>query len=387
MSITPTLPTSSVASDLSPLRAIVSLHALTHNVLALRQYIHPTCEILAIIKADAYGHGVKTIANTLTTIGTRRFGVATVQEGVRLRNLGITQPILVMGGLLPSHLQTLLSHSLTPVLSNEEILRQLADLIEPHLAPYPVHLKIDTGMRRLGFPLRDAMSALSNRVFGEQFHLEGIMTHLADADNPDPQATIEQLKQFQGNLDQIQLAGHEVGIVHAANSAGVMYHPSAHFSMVRPGLMLYGIAPRQDEMPSFPLHPVMKIITSIVQIQSVPTGQRLGYNGRYTTTRPSHIAILPVGYAHGYPRSLSNRGKVLINGQRAPIVGNICMDMMLVDVTEIPHAELSQEVVLMGRQGNEEISASELAEWAGTIPYEILCTLGSKASHTYKTDE
>ena len=372
------------SSDLSPITATISLSALAHNLSEIRRWINPSCDILAVVKANAYGHGATTIAKSLVELGVQRFGVATVQEGSMLRTHGITQPILVMGGLLPGQLLELIHHRLTPVLSNDEITHHLAELIDLHLAPYPVHIKIDTGMHRLGFDPESVISFLDTKIFENKLQVEGVMTHLADADNFDPAFTGNQLERFQHVMRQLKLAGHSIAMLHAANSAGIMHHPSSHFNTVRPGLMLYGCTTRKTAHTDIVLQPAMKVTTHVVHVRSVAQGEGLGYSRSYQTTRPSKIAILPVGYAHGYSRSLSNRGTVLLQGQRIPIVGKICMDMMLIDVTDLPHVSLGEEVVLLGPQQEEEIRAEDIAEWEGTISYEVLCSIGMKAHHVYE---
>ena len=380
-----TVSLSSISSDLSPLLAKINLSALAHNVAEIRRCIPPSCDILAVVKADAYGHGAATISHALVDLGIRRFGVATVQEGCTLRSHGITQPILVMGGLLPTQLPELIHHHLTPVISNEEIAHQLGELLDSHLSPYSVHMKIDTGMRRLGFSIDSVMPQLSSEPFLSKLHLEGVMTHLADADNAVPDFTQKQLDHFTLIVKQLRHSGYSQFLSHAANSAGIMQHPSSHFDMVRPGLMLYGYPSASEQTSKIALHPVMTIATKIVQIRKVGAGEVVGYNGSYRTTRASKIAVLPIGYAHGYSRSLSNRGIVLIQGQEAPIVGKVCMDMTLVDVTEIPHVRLGEEVIILGRQGQKTISAEDIAEWLGTISYEVLCHLGIRAHHLYES--
>jgi len=338
------------------------------------------------VKANAYGHGATTITKALIDLGVQRFGVATVQEGRLLRSEGVTQPILVMGGLIPSQIPDLLYHRLTPVLTNEEITHTLAESLDPHLCPYPVHIKIDTGMRRLGFNTESVISVLDSKPFASKLTIEGVMTHFAEADDLNPEFTKTQITCFQKVLSQLNHAGHSVALIHSANSAGIMHHPSSHFNMVRPGLMLYGHTTRKEKHADITLQPIMKVSTHVVHVRSANTGEFIGYGRSYQTTRQSKIAILPVGYAHGYSRSLSNRGMVLIQGQRVPIVGKICMDMMLVDVTSLAHVSLGEEVVLLGKQESQEISAEEIAEWVGTLPYEILCSIGTRAHHVYKPD-
>jgi alanine racemase len=339
---------------------------------------------LAVVKADAYGHGVFQVSQTLANLGVKRFGVATVQEGIELRNFGINHPILVMGALLPAQLPDLIEHRLTPVISSEEIAFHFAERLDAESAPYPVHIKVDTGMRRLGIPLESVVPFLETHPFHNQLHIEGLMTHFADADNFDPKFTDMQLRGFRLLVNQIQACGKVIPLLHTANSAGILYHRGSHLNLVRPGIMLYGYPPCPGPISGITLRPVMKVTTSIVQVREVASGVPLGYNLSYRTTRPSRIAVLPVGYAHGYPRLLSNKGMVLIHGRRTPIVGKICMDMMLVDATDLPLARPGDEVVILGEQGSEEISASEFARWAQTIPYEILSNFGLRVNRVYE---
>jgi len=382
---TPSIPTlQQTTSRHSPITATINLLALGHNVAEVRRCIPPNCDLLAVVKADAYGHGAVQVSQTFAELGVRRFGVATVQEGIGLRKFGIKHPILVMGAMLPAQLSELIEYRLTPVISTEDIAYHLAELLNAHSAPYPVHLKVDSGMRRLGISLDSVLPFIESPPFQNQLHVEGLMTHLADADNPDPTFTEMQLNGFQKVVNQIQTRGHIIPLLHVANSAGILYHQAAHLNLVRPGIMLYGYAPGHRPISGSTLRPVMKVTTSIIQVRAVAAGDLLGYNGSHRTTRPSQIAVLPVGYAHGYPRILSNKGMVLIHGRRAPIVGKICMDMMLVDTTDLPLVQAGEEVVLMGDQGTDEISAAEIAQWTQTIPYEILCNFGLRVNRVYE---
>ncbi|UCE63209.1 MAG: alanine racemase [Nitrospirota bacterium] len=383
--MTPTTPALQFTrNQLSPITATIDLLNLTHNVGEVRRCISPGCDLLAVVKADAYGHGAIRVSQTLANLGIRRFGVATVQEGMELRTFGLNHPILVMGALLPAQLSNLIEHRLTPVISSEEMAVHLTERLDAHSAPYPVHIKVDTGMRRLGIPLDSVLGFLETHPFQSRLQIEGLMTHLADADNFDPKFTDMQLKGFQTLLNQIQSRGKVIPLQHTANSSGILYHQESHLNLVRPGIVLYGYPPGPNPNSGMPLRPVMKVTTSIVQVRAVASGDPLGYNLSYRTKRPSRIAVLPVGYAHGYPRRLSNKGMVLIHGHRVPIVGKICMDMMLVDTTDLPLVQPGDEVVLLGEQGTEEISAVEIAQWAETIPYEILCNFGLRVNRVYE---
>jgi len=336
------------------------------------------------VKADAYGHGAVPIAHALAQQGIRRFGVASVQEGIVLRESGLTAQILVMGGLLPCHLPALIHYHLTPVLSDERIAGQLATILDDEKRPYPVHLKIDTGMRRMGFSSDAVVPFLHSSLFHGVLSVEGLMTHLADADDPASDFTEFQLHQFHGLIETLEATGLAIPLIHAANSAALLRYPSAHFRMVRTGIMLYGYAPTLVPNTELGLRPVLTLTTCLVHIHRVNAGDTLGYNRTYRCARPSRIAILPIGYAHGLSRRLSNRGKVLIHGQPASIVGRICMDMTLVDVTGHKEAAPGDEAVIIGSTDGENISAEDIAQWQETIPYEVLCDLGTHAHRVYE---
>lgn len=369
----------------SPITVTISLDALTRNFKQIRQWIDPSTKILAVIKADAYGHGAIPVAQTLEHLGIFGFGVASVMEGITLREHHIHCPILVMGPILPQHLNEIIRHQLTPVISRAEIVHQLIEILFPRAIPFPIHLKVDTGLHRLGFENEEALSLLSRLSLSTPLiEIEGLLSHFADADNQDHTLTNVQIQKFLAFIDQAKQLGVQPPILHLANSAGILFHPTAHLGMVRPGLMLYGYAPRQESSPqSLTLEPVMQATTYVAHLRSLQPGEIVGYNALFRTRRPSQIAVLPVGYTHGFPRHLTGVGHVLIKGEQAPIIGKICMDMMMVDVTDIPHPTIGDEVVLLGKQGTREITAEDHAGWLNTIPYEVLCGIGGKANRIY----
>ncbi|MGP0595279.1 alanine racemase [Nitrospira sp. T9] len=369
----------------SPITVTISLDALTRNFQQIRQWIDPSTKILAVIKADAYGHGAIPVAQTLEHLGIFGFGVASVMEGITLREHHIHCPILVMGPILPQHLNEIIRHQLTPVISRAEIVQQLIELLFPRATPFPIHLKVDTGLHRLGFEEDEALSLLSKLSTSTPLiEIEGLLSHFADADNQDHTLTNLQIQKFLAFFDQAKQLGVQSPILHMANSAGILFHPTAHLGMVRPGLMLYGYAPRQESSPqSLTLEPVMQATTYVAHLRSLQPGEIVGYNALFRTRRPSQIAVLPVGYTHGFPRHLTGVGHVLLKGEQAPIIGKICMDMMMVDVTDIPHPTVGDEVVLLGKQGTREITAKDHAGWLNTIPYEVLCGIGGKANRIY----
>ncbi|GJL68332.1 MAG: alanine racemase [Nitrospirales bacterium] len=306
-------------------------------------------------------------------------------EGIVLREHHIRCPILVMGPLLPEHLREIIRHQLTPVISRAEIVQQLLERLSPRATPFPIHLKVDTGLHRLGFETDQALSLLAGLSLSTPLiEIQGLLSHFADADNQDHTLTNRQIQTFLAFIDQAKQLGIQKPIFHMANSAGILFHPTAHLGMVRPGLMLYGYAPRQESFPhSLPLEPVMQATTYVAHLRSLLPGEIVGYNALFRTRRPSQIAVLPVGYTHGFPRHLTGIGHVLLKGEAAPIIGKICMDMMMVDVTDIPHPTVGDEVMLLGKQGTREITAEDHAGWLKTIPYEVLCGIGGKANRIY----
>jgi alanine racemase len=372
-------------STLLPTYATINLAALAHNLSLIKHYLRPGCEILAVVKANAYGHGAVEIARTLAGQGIERFAVASLDEGIALRQAGLSTSIVVLGALFEKQVSDLVAHRLTPVVSDGRILPTLAKAAHSHPTPYPIHLKVETGMGRLGFSPDEVLSLLDNPLLRSPLHVEGIMTHLADADGKDSTVTERQLGEFRAVLEQIRQRGLTLPLVHAANSAAIVRFPDAHFSLVRPGIMLYGYHTLPDTVPAPDLRPVLSLRTTIAQLRTIPQGRTVSYNGTFVATRPTRIAILPVGYADGYSRQLSHRGSVLIQGRRAPIVGLVCMDMIMVDVTDHAPVQVGETVTLIGQQGRESIWADEVAGWIGTISYEVLCGIGSRVPRIYET--
>ena len=363
--------------------ATIDCSALGHNLSLVRRHIAPNCDILAVIKADAYGHGAIPIAKYLLTQGVSRFAVATLSEGLALRQAEITQPIIVMGGLQLEEFQEAIAHQLTPILYSMDQASQLQERVLSQSSPYPIHLKVDTGMGRLGFSVTEALTFLQDEHVLQCFQIEGIMSHLSDGDNPDQTFTREQIQKFETVLQAFHANHLSVPFKHLANSAGILQHPSSHFNMVRPGIMLYGYHSLPSSQPPPNLKPVLSLTTTVVQIRSFSSGHSVSYNRSFITTRPSRIAVLPIGYADGLNRLLSNKGHVLIQGQTVPIVGRVCMDMTMIDITDCPNVRPGEEVVLLGRQGEAKITAADLADTLDTIPYEILCSIGSRVPRTY----
>ncbi|RPH78144.1 MAG: alanine racemase, partial [Nitrospiraceae bacterium] len=313
-----------------PTYATVNLAALAHNLSCIKRYLSPGCDVLAIVKANAYGHGAVETAQALARMGIRQFAVASLDEGIALRQAGLSTSIVVLGALFDEQVSDLVAHQLTPVVSDGHILPALAKAAHSHQIPYPVHLKVETGMGRLGFSPEELCLLLDDPLLRSPLHLEGLMTHLADADGKDGTFTERQLDAFGNVLKQIRQRGLTPPLIHAANSAAIVRFPKAHFSLVRPGIMLYGYHTLPDTVPAPDLRPVLSLRTTVAQLRTIPQGGTVSYNGTFVATRPTRIAVLPIGYADGYSRRLSHRGSVLIQGSRAPIVGLVCMDMIMV---------------------------------------------------------
>jgi alanine racemase len=370
---------------LLPTYATVNLAALAHNLSRIKRYLLPGCDVMAIVKANAYGHGAVDSAHALASQGVTRFAVASLDEGIALRQAAPSASIVVLGALFEQQIFDLVAHRLTPVVSDRHILPALAKAVRSQPTPYPIHLKFDTGMGRLGFSPEELLSLLDNPILRNPIQVEGIMTHLADADGTDSGFTERQLGLFRAMLEQIRQRGLTLPLMHAANSAAIVRFPDAHFSLVRPGIMLYGYHTLPPSVSVPDLQPVLSLRTTIVQLRTMPRGGTVSYNATFVAKRPTRIAVLPIGYADGYSRRLSNRGWVLIQGRRAPIVGLVCMDMIMVDVTDFAQLQVGETVTLIGRQGEESIWADEVADWIGTIPYEVLCGIGSRVPRLYES--
>ncbi|MBI3609139.1 MAG: alanine racemase [Nitrospirae bacterium] len=367
-----------------PTVAEIDLTAFRQNLRQIRRRVGPHRALLAVVKANAYGHGIIPIAQAARTENIRGFGIAFVQEGIQLRQAGITLPILVMAGFLPEETEGLLEYDLTPVVSHPDQLESLRHYVGEASRPVRIHLKIDTGMGRLGLREEEvaAFIRLAQRVKG--IEIEGLMSHFADDDLADHPAAEAQLDHFERVRRAIEAMGVKIPWSHMANTAAIVGLERAWFDMVRPGIMLYGYLPSQPSETTPSVKPVMTLKTRIIHLKRVPSGTAVSYGRTFTTRRESLIAVLPIGYADGYSRAWSNRGQVLIGGRRAPVIGRVCMDMILVDVTELPAVRLGDEAVLIGSQGSQTLWADELARQLGTIPYEILCAVSQRVPRLYR---
>lgn len=364
-------------------RLTVDLGALAHNFRQLRQWCGPQVKIMAVIKADAYGHGLLPAARTLAAAGADYFGVATLSEGLELRRVGLTTPTVLMLGLLPAEAATAVAADLEPVVYLPEQVQALAAAAQAQGKTAKAHLKVDTGMGRLGLMPADLDQFLDLLVGQSHLELAGISSHFAVADWADRAHTLEQLAIFQALRRRVRDRGFSAAASHIANSAAIMYTREAHLDLVRAGIMLYG-SPPSLELPSpVPLRPVMSYQTLVAQLKNLPAGMGISYGRTHITRKPTLVAVLPVGYSNGYSRLLSNRGQVLIRGRRAPIRGRVCMNLTVVEVSDIRGVNVGDRVTLLGRDGDDCITADELAAWANTISYEVYCLLGNSNLRHY----
>lgn len=362
--------------------AEISLSAISSNLEKVRSKAGNR-KILTVVKASAYGHGAIPVAEKLIAEGVDMLGVANVEEGIELRDAGINHPIVVLSGIVPDEIPAVIEYNLTPVIYNPPIARSLSEASKKRGKITAIHIKIDTGMGRLGVIAYEAVSIIKEIAELKGLRLEGIMTHFSDVDLIDKEYAEFQLKLFNDVIEGLKKIGIKFELCHAANSAAILTFSSSLFDMVRPGIMLYGYPP-SDQIYSPGLRPALSLKTQILFLKKVPSGTPISYGRTFITKRESTIAVLPIGYADGYNRLLSNKGEVLIKGKRAPVIGRVCMDTTMVDVTEISGVKEGDEVVLIGKQGEEFIGADEIAKKIDTIPYEVLCSISRRVTRVYK---
>ena len=374
-----------------PAWATVDLDALRHNYCVLSRALPEGVGIMAMVKADAYGHGAREVSRVLEREGVRALGVATVEEGVELRDAGIKTPILVMGGLMgegsPASKRMVEAH-LTPVIHSRGVLDSLESAAAAANRRVGVHIKIDSGMSRLGVRPESLASLTEHIKDCPHLAVEGVMTHLADAGEEDFSG--RQIDTFLSCKSSIDSTLGAVPVWHVANSIALMRGAAvkldgARESWVRPGLALYGEC-ELDHPLREKLRLVMNIESRVMLLKRVPEGTKVSYGGTFTTSRPSRLAIVPIGYADGYPWAVSGKAQVLVKGRRVPVAGRVTMDMIVLDVTDVEDVTVGDEVVLLGRKSGGCVGLRELAGWAGTIPYEILCGISKRMPRIYSSD-
>jgi alanine racemase len=377
-----------------PTWAEVSLEALRNNYRRVSKLVSRQIPVMAVVKADAYGHGAVECALALAGSGAKWFGVTSVEEGVQLRQGGVKGRIVALSGFWPGEEAALVEHDITPTVwepKQIELLSAAVRRVRKNIKPVPVHLKVDTGMTRLGVSLGNLEGLLRSLHPRDPLFLEGALTHLASAEVVDAPDCEAQITCFEAALRRISNAGVKLAWVHMANSAAIMTRNQTWKNMVRPGIALYGYALPVSSQNGTPLaepaklelEPALAWKTRILTLRDVPAGQPVSYDASYTTKAPARIAVLPVGYADGFSRQLSSKGRVLVRGEFALVVGKVTMDLTMVDVTAVSGVEVGDEVTLIGGSGEQKITAWEHASIANTIPYEILCNISKRVPRKY----
>lgn len=373
--------------------AQINLDAIEHNLKEIKKNIASNVKIMSIIKADAYGHGFFQVATTLAKNGVDAFGVATADEAIQLRNSGFKTPILIIGVTCDDDLEMLISNDIMLVVFNKEFAMQISDVATKVSKKAKIHIKLDTGMSRIGFvctddkSIKESSDCISDIAKLPNIEIDGIFSHFSTADDENPEFTDIQYERFIKTVDFLKENGINIPNKHICNSAGIINHKKYHLDMVRCGIITYGLSPNPDmNIEGLNLIPAMEFKSTVINVKTVGSDSPVSYGGNYIAKAGSKIATVAIGYADGYSRALSGKAQVLINGKKANIVGNICMDQMMVDVTDIDDIKIGDEVILFGTDGNNTITIESVADIMNTINYEIVCTVGKRVPRVYIRD-
>lgn len=364
--------------------ADVNLDAIYRNIQETRKRIKPDTKLMVIIKADGYGHGAVPVAKVLDQI-VDAFGIAIIEEGIELRDCGITKPLLILGVTPVPLYSKLVEYDIMPAVFSYESALALSEEAKKQNKTAKIHIALDTGMSRIGFPANEESIQTIQKINQlDGVEIDGCFSHFATADEADKTFTLQQINRFQAFVEKLEERGVHIPIKHLCNSAGIMEVPSAHFDMVRSGISTYGLYPSEDvDKKRLPLCPAMEIKSYVTYVKTLEAGTGISYGQTYVTEKTTRVATIPVGYADGYPRALSNQGYVLIRGKKAPILGRICMDQFMVDVTEIPGVIEGDIVTIVGRDEEESISVEELAFMSQSFNYEFVCDIGKRVPRVY----
>ncbi len=366
-----------------PTWAEIDLDAVRYNLGCIRGLVDEKVAIMAVVKANAYGHGIDRVSRVMVEEGVDYLGVATVDEALNLRRSGIDTPILVLGSVLEQEAKAAVEHDITLTLCDPGLLEVLANIAKRAKARPRVHIKVDTGMGRIGVWHEEALGFVREVFSRKKIEAEGVYTHFSSAGR-DKMVTRLQIGSFEKVLKDMESHGFDVKYKHAANSIAVVDWKRSHLNLVRPGILLYGVYPKEDFRRNFDLKPVMNLKTRIVHLKDAPPGRAISYGRTYITQKRTKIATIPIGYADGYGRILSNKAEALLNGEYVRVVGMVTMDQTLLDVGHVKDVMVGDEVVLIGRQGRSEILIEKIAKLAGTIPYEILSAITDRVPRVYK---
>ncbi len=366
------------------LLAEINLDAIGNNIREIRKLIKEKTQLLAVVKADAYGHGAEEVAKVCLYNGADQLAVATCNEGVQVRQWSIQVPVLILGNTVEGQLETVINNNLTQAVFRYETAKKMSDMAVKLNKTALIHIKIDTGMSRIGFlPNDEALDEIEKIFALPNLKVTGVFTHFATADEKDKTFTMVQYKRFRFITDALNAKGHTDFIRHCANSGAILDMPELQLDMVRAGIIIYGMYPSTQVTHPINLIPAMSLKSQISYVKYLEENVSIGYGRTYFTTQKTKVATIPIGYADGYSRAFSNKARVIINGHYAPIIGNVCMDQMMVDVTNIPDAKDGDSVIIMGSDGKNTVSAEELANIASTINYEIVCDVGKRVPRVY----
>ncbi len=356
--------------------AEIDLDAVRDNYEYIRSQLHDGCRVMAVVKANAYGHGVEGVARVYDEAGVEWFAVSNLEEALQLRRMGLTQRILILSYTPPQEAARLAAHNITTAVVSMEHARALNEQAAEAGVTLTVHVKLDTGMTRVGLSDAEEVAAVCRLP---HLRAEGIFTHFAEADAPDEAYTRQQFDRFCRTIDAVEAQGFHFALRHCCNSAATMRFPDMHLDLVRPGIILYGCAPDSWMRGMWPLKHAMSLKTTVSQVKTVPPHTGVSYGRTYTTAADCRIATVPIGYADGYPRLVSNRAEMAVSGRRVPVIGRVCMDQVMLDVTALPDVAAGTVVTVFG----EGLPVEKLAEWEQTIPYETLCLVGKRVPRVF----
>jgi len=360
----------------------VDLSILSHNLKLINEHIDNR-PLMAVVKSNAYGHGLVRVAHLYEQLGVNSLGVALLEEGIILRRSGISLPIVVFGGVLKEQIPELLKWDLEFIVPSNDVLSDTEKFCKSQNRRATVHLKIDSGMGRIGVIAENSESLIVSTLDSEHINIKGVCSHFACADDPEDPNTLEQIDRFLEAVSVFEKLGTSTPLRHIANSGGVLYFPQSHLDIVRPGIILYGVYPEPSCPRILELKPALKLKSKVSFHKSIPPGFSISYGATWTSESTVGISTIPLGYGDGYPRQLSNRGEVLINGKRRPIVGRVCMDQFMVNCKS-EDLNAGAQVILIGEQDGQCIAVEEISKWAETIPYEILTNLNERLPRTYE---
>lgn len=368
--------------------AEINLDAIVHNYREIRKITNPTTKIMAIVKADGYGHGFKKIAEVLFENGIDAFGVATTDEAMQLRNAGFTLPVLILGIIPDDELNIVIENEISISVTNLEIAKKISSVATSLKKNAKIHIKLDTGMGRIGFVCGDDDAMTTEQIIQTAklpyIDIEGVFSHFSKADESDKTYTKLQYKRFCDICSALEKSGITIPFKHICNSAGIIQFPEYHLDMVRSGIITYGLYPSEEvDKSKINLIPAMTVKTRVTNVKTIHHPSLISYGGKYTAKPGDKIATIAIGYADGFSRILSGKAKILIKGRKVNIVGNICMDQCMADVTEIPDIKIGDEVIIFGSDGNNTITVESVAQMLGTINYEVVCSVGKRVPRAY----